>query len=67
MTTNQAFFFWGDLPIGKLITNDNSNHNGVYSGNFTAPYREGGVSNWTNWYRVIDLANLIIKKNTGYS
>ena len=62
MTTNQAFFFWGDLPIGKLITNDNSNHNGVYSGNFTAPYREGGVSNWTNWYRVIDLANLIIKR-----
>ena len=62
MTTNQAFFFWGDLPIGKLITNDNSNHNGVYSGNFTAPYRETGVSNWTNWYRVIDLANLIIKR-----
>lgn len=62
MTTNQAFFFWGDLPIGKLITNDNTNQSGVYSGNFTAPYREDGVHNWTNWYRVVDLTNLIITK-----
>ena len=62
MTTNQAYFFWGDLPIGKLITNDNSLHNGIYAGDFTAPYREEGVSNWTNWYRVVDLANLIIKR-----
>jgi len=62
MTTNQAFFIWGDMPIGKLITNDNSNHNGIYNGNFTTPYREEGVSNWTNWYRIIDLANLIIEK-----
>ncbi|WDF69626.1 RagB/SusD family nutrient uptake outer membrane protein [Sphingobacterium oryzagri] len=62
LTTNQAFFVWGDLPIGKLITNDNTNQSGIYSGNFTTPYREDGVHNWTNWYRIVNLANLLIKK-----
>ena len=63
MTTNQCFFIWGDTPIGTLTTNESTNHSGVYtSGLFTLPYRETGAHNWTNWYRVVDLSNLIIKR-----
>lgn len=63
MTTNQCFFIWGDAPIGILTTLEGTNHSGVYtSGNFALPYRETGVHNWTNWYRVVDLTNLIIKR-----
>ncbi|MVZ66365.1 RagB/SusD family nutrient uptake outer membrane protein [Sphingobacterium sp. DK4209] len=66
INTNQAFFIWGDAPIGKFVTNGNTNESEVYnSGNFVTPYRETGVHNWTNWYRIIDVANLVISKTPG--
>gem|GEM_PF-361306 len=63
INTNQAFFIWGDAPIGKFVTNDGTNHSEIFnSGSFVTPYRETGVHNWTNWYRIIDVANLVITK-----
>lgn len=63
MVTNQAFFAWGDTPIGILTTNEGTLHSDIYTkGGFEMYYREDGGLNWTNWYRVVDAANLIIKK-----
>ncbi|WP_312138834.1 RagB/SusD family nutrient uptake outer membrane protein [Sphingobacterium sp.] len=63
INTNQAFFIWGDAPIGKFVTNDGTNHSEIFnSGSFVTPYRETGIHNWTNWYRIIDVANLVITK-----
>lgn len=63
MVTNQAFFAWGDTPVGILTTSEGTLHSDIYtSGSFKLPYREGGGLNWTNWYRVINEANLIIKR-----
>ncbi|MDR2275205.1 MAG: RagB/SusD family nutrient uptake outer membrane protein [Sphingobacterium sp.] len=63
MVTNQAFFAWGDTPIGILTTNEGTLHSDIYTGgSFRMNYREGGGLNWTNWYRVVNAANLIIKK-----
>lgn len=63
MVTNQAFFAWGDTPIGIFTTDAGTLHSNIYTGgSFIMSYREGGGLNWTNWYRVINAANLIIKK-----
>lgn len=63
LTTNYAFFVWGDTPIGKLVSNMGSLHSDIYTGgSFTAPYRETGTHNWTKWYKVVDLANLVLKR-----
>ncbi|MES2454544.1 MAG: RagB/SusD family nutrient uptake outer membrane protein [Bacteroidota bacterium] len=62
MNTNSAFFIWGDTPVGLFNSDESTNTTLVYtSGSFVVPYREDGAHNWTNWYRVVDICNLIIE------
>lgn len=64
LNNQNCFFIWGDLPTGVFATDD-TNIQGAYgSGAFGVPYRENGAHNWTNWYRVIDLSNLVIENVT---
>ncbi|WP_159636737.1 RagB/SusD family nutrient uptake outer membrane protein [Sphingobacterium composti Ten et al. 2007 non Yoo et al. 2007] len=63
LNNNQAFFVWGDTPIGNLVTNDGTLHSDIFTRGWLIPYyREGGTLNWVNWYKIINLANLIIEK-----
>lgn len=68
LNNNQAFFVWGDTPIGNLVTNDGTLHSDIFTkGGLIPYYREGGTLNWINWYRIIDLSNLIIEKTPNIS
>lgn len=63
LNNNQAFFVWGDTPIGNFVTNDGTLHSDIFTKGWLVPYyREAGTINWTNWYRIIDLSNLILEK-----
>lgn len=63
LNNNQAFFVWGDTPVGNLVTNDGTLHSDIFTRGWLVPYyREAGTLNWINWYRIIDLSNLIIEK-----
>ncbi|QQT24550.1 RagB/SusD family nutrient uptake outer membrane protein [Sphingobacterium spiritivorum] len=60
--TNQAFFIWGDGPIGIMTSKESTNYTAIYTGgNFVTPYREEGVHNWKNWYRIVDAASAAIE------
>jgi hypothetical protein len=64
LNNQNCFFIWGDLPTGVFATDD-SNIQGAYgNGAFGVPYREDGAHNWSNWYRVVDLSNLVIENVT---
>ncbi|MEZ2336273.1 RagB/SusD family nutrient uptake outer membrane protein [Mucilaginibacter sp. RCC_168] len=65
MNQNSCFFIWGDAPVGLFNSDEGTNLNRVYlEGFFGVPYREEGAHNWTNWYRVVDLSNLVIEHLT---
>ncbi|MFD0939197.1 RagB/SusD family nutrient uptake outer membrane protein [Pedobacter boryungensis] len=67
LNNQNNFFIWGDLATGVFATDD-TNIQGAYgSGAFGVPYREDGAHNWTNWYRVVDLSNLVIENVTKMS
>ncbi|TCD10680.1 RagB/SusD family nutrient uptake outer membrane protein [Pedobacter frigidisoli] len=60
---DNAFFIWGDLPVGEIQTFDTNMQGPYLSGNLAAVYyREEGAHNWTNWYKVINVCNLVIDK-----
>lgn len=59
---DNAFFIWGDGPVGVFNTDDTNVSSMYGSGSFNVPYREQGAHNWTNWYQVVGLANLILEK-----
>ncbi|WP_421941225.1 RagB/SusD family nutrient uptake outer membrane protein [Pedobacter sp.] len=61
--TDNAFFIWGDLPYGEFKTDDTNMQGPYVSGGLNAVYyREQGAHNWTNWYKVINVCNLVIDK-----
>ena len=62
MFQDNCFFLWGDGPVGLFNTED-TNVSGMYdSGSFTVAYRTEGAHNWTNWFQIVSLSNLIIEK-----
>ncbi|MCA5006750.1 RagB/SusD family nutrient uptake outer membrane protein [Sphingobacterium bovistauri] len=68
LNNNQAFFVWGDTPIGNFVTNNGTLHSDIFTRGWLIPYyREGGTLNWVNWYKIINLANLIIEKTPSIS
>ncbi|MGJ1433761.1 RagB/SusD family nutrient uptake outer membrane protein [Sphingobacterium spiritivorum] len=60
--TNQAFFIWGDGPVGVMTSDEGNLQTGIYNGDFVTPYREEGIHNWKNWYRVVDAASAAIER-----
>jgi len=61
--TDNAFFIWGDLPYGEFKTDDTNMQGPYVNGGLNAVYyREGGAHTWTNWYKVINVCNLVIDK-----
>lgn len=62
MFNQNSFFLWGDAPSG-IFNSDNANDKYPYDGGkFRIPYKENGTQNWTNWYQVVGLSNLILEK-----
>jgi len=61
LNTNSCFFIWGDTPAGTFASSAGSLTTAVLGGDFKVPYRDEGAHNWTNWYKVVDLSNLIIE------
>lgn len=62
MFNQNSFFLWGDAPSG-LFNSDSANDKYPYDGGkFRIPYKENGTQNWTNWFQVVGLSNLILEK-----
>ncbi|KIO75546.1 hypothetical protein TH53_20065 [Pedobacter lusitanus] len=59
---DNCFFLWGDGPVG-IFNSDDTNVSGMYtSGSFTVAYRQEGAHNWTNWFQIVSLSNLVLEK-----
>lgn len=58
-----AFFVWGDLPTRTLMKAHEWNKVPIAEkGDFTAPYMERSLHDWTQFYCSIAICNLAIKK-----
>lgn len=62
MSTYNAFMVWGDAPANVLSSDNYFIVNYFPKGNFPMEYYTSGTEDWSNWYKTIALANLVIQK-----
>lgn len=67
LMAENAFFMWGDLPTRTLMRAHEWNKTPISeTGDFTGPYMERSLHDWTQFYCSIGICNLAIKRYLKY-